>query len=188
MKVLLRWCAAFAAALLAACAGVRPLAPVTAPAPGFELSGRIAVRYQERSFSSAVRWKQNAGNDELWFTAPLGQTIAYLRADAGGATLTNADQQQYRAGSIESLTRSAFGWRFPVAALRYWVIGEPAPQLSLAAVERDGASRITRLQQDDWRVAFDYAAPDARRPARVEVAGAQAVIRLVIDALVTPRP
>ena len=30
----------------------------------------------------------------IWLTAPLGQTIAYMQADAAGATLTNADQRQ----------------------------------------------------------------------------------------------
>ncbi|MBI4191962.1 MAG: outer membrane lipoprotein LolB [Betaproteobacteria bacterium] len=187
MNQLIRCCAALCAAFLAACAGIPPQrAAETAPA--FELAGRIVVRYQDRAFTSALRWRQNAGSDEIWLSAPLGQTIAYLQADAGGATLTAADQQQYRAGSIENLTRSAFGWHFPLAGMRYWVLGQPAPGLTLAAVERDDASRITRLRQDDWRVVFSYADPGAARPLRVEVAGGDAEIRFVIDSLTTPQP
>ena len=173
------------AALLAACATTGALAP-TAP-PEFELAGRIAVRYQERAFSSAVRWKQSAGGDELWLTAPLGQTIAHLQADAHGATLTAPDQKQYRAGSIESLTRSALGWRFPVAGLRYWVLGRPAPQMTLAAADRDSAGRMTRIEQDDWRVSFAYAA-EGTRPSRIDAEGPDAQIRLVIDELTPVAP
>jgi outer membrane lipoprotein LolB len=185
MSPRLRFCATLCVALLAACASTATLAP--AP-PGFELAGRIVVRYQDRGFTSALRWKQNAGGDEIWLTAPLGQTIAYLQADAGGATLTAADQRQFRAGSIESLTKSALGWRFPVAGMRYWVLGRPAPGMLLGAVERDAAYRVTRLGQDDWRIAFHYAEPGATRPSRLEIAGAEAEIRLVIDGLTAAQP
>jgi outer membrane lipoprotein LolB len=188
MRILLRFGAALCAASLAACTTPGRVAPDAAPAPAFELAGRMAVRYQDRAFSSAVRWKQMPGSDELWFTAPLGQTLAHLRADGNGATLTAADQQQYRATSIESLTRSALGWRFPVAGLRYWVLGQPAPQLQLTGVERDGAGRVVRLQQQDLRVAFDYPAADSQRPSRVEIAGDDAQLRLVIDELTLTPP
>ncbi len=187
MSLLIRWGVALAAALLAACAGLAPQR-VIETVPAFELAGRIAVRYQDRGFTSALRWKQNGGSDEIWLTAPLGQTIAYLRADGGGATLTAADQQQYRAGSIESLTGSAFGWRFPVAGMRYWVLGQSAPGMTLAAVERDAADRITRLWQADWQITFNYAGPDVTRPSRIEAAGADAEIRLVIDGLILQQP
>ena len=153
MSSVFRCCAALCAALLAACAGVAPPRAIES-APSFELAGRIVVRYQERGFSSSLRWKQAGGRDDIWLTAPLGQTIAHLEADAQGATLTGADQRQYRAGSIESLTKSAFGWRFPVDGMRYWVFGEAAPGAPPAAVERDDARRLTRLKQDDWQIVF----------------------------------
>lgn len=167
---------------LAACASLAPSgAPVSVPA--FELAGRIAVHYQDRAFTSALRWKQAAGADELWLTAPLGQTIAHLESDAGGATLTGPDQKQYRAGSIESLTQSALGWRLPVNGMRYWVRGQAAPGMMLAALETDGARRITRFLQDDWQVSFGYAAGDATRPSRIDLTNGDAQLRLVIDSL-----
>ncbi len=171
---------------LAACATIAPTVTEIAPAPPFELSGRVAARYQDRVFTSGLRWKQEPGSDEIWFTAPLGQTIAYLQADAGGVTLTAADRKQYRANSIESLTRNALGWRFPVAGMRYWVLGQSAPTMAATAVERDSAGRFTRFQQGDFSVIFNYAEGDATRPLRVEVAGHDAEIRLVIDNLTTP--
>lgn len=183
MSLMFRCCAALCAAFVAACAS----GPAVAPAPAFDLSGRIGVRFQDRSFTSAVLWKQHAGRDEIWLTAPLGKTIAYLHADGDGAMLTAADQRQYRAGSIESLTQNAFGWRFPVAGMRHWVFGRPAPDMASAAVERDEAGRISRLKQDDWQIALSYAGPGAMRPARIEAAGAGAEIRFVIDGF-TPQP
>ena len=186
MRVTFRCGVALAAVLLSACAGVGPRPVATAPA--FELAGRIAVRYQDRGFSSSLRWKQAGGHDDIWLTAPLGQTIAHLEADADGATLTASDQRQYRAGSIESLTKSAFGWRFPVDGLRYWVLGEAAPGAPPAAIERDDVKRIARLTHDDWQIAFNYAAPDAKRPSRLDIVGNDAQIRLVVDTLSRDAP
>lgn len=138
------------------------------------------MRYQDRGFSSAVRWKQTQDRDEIWLTAPLGQTIAFLEADAGGATFTGADQRQFRAGSIESLTKSALGWRFPVAGMRFWVLGQPAAAMPLAAIERDEAGRILNFRQDEWRVAFSYGNAGTQ-PSRLDVVGSDAEIRFVID-------
>ena len=183
MNLMFRGCVALCAAFLAACAA----GPAVAPVPAFDLAGRVAVRYQDRGFTSTVRWKQTGGSDEIWLTAPLGQTIAYLQADAAGAMLTAVDQKQYRASSIESLTRSALGWRFPVAGMRYWVLGQPAPGMALTAVERNDAGRITRFRQDDWQVAFNYAAASLV-PSRLEIVGSDAEIRFVIDSWTPAQP
>lgn len=186
MNRLLRCCGLIAAALLVACAQA-PQHTVE-PGPAFELAGRIAVRAQDKGFTSALRWKQAAGRDELWLTTPLGQTVGYLEADANGATLTASDQRTYRASSIESLTKSAFGWRFPVDGMRYWIFGEAAPGTQAQAIERDGAKRIARLKEGDWQIAFNYSAQDAVRPSRLDIAGNDAEIRVVIDKLTRDAP
>jgi outer membrane lipoprotein LolB len=188
MRSMFRSCAALLfAALLAACAG-NPLAPVPLNSAGFDLGGRMAVRYQDRSFSSALRWKQNADGDEIWLNTPLGQTLAHLQDNRAGATLTTAEQKQYHAQTIESLTQSAFGWRFPLAGLRYWVLGQTAPGVDVTAAERDGAQRLTRFAQAGWQVAFEYADAAARRPSRLELTGSDAHIRLVVDSLEMAQP
>jgi outer membrane lipoprotein LolB len=186
MSSTFRCCAALCTLLLAACAGMAPTQPVQ-NAPAFELAGRIVVRSQGRGFSSSLRWKQAAGRDEIWLTAPLGQTIAYLQADADGATFTGADQRQYRAGSIENLTNSALGWRFPVAGMRYWVHGQPATGIAVAGVERDEAGRIIRLRQDPWEVAFVYVSTGAA-PSRLEMVNGDVTIRFAIDERTAVQP
>ncbi len=175
------------AALLGACAG-NPLAPVPASTIGFELAGRMSVRYQERAFSSALRWKQSAAGDEIWLNTPLGQTLAYLQDGRDGATLTTAEQKQYRAQSIESLTQSAFGWRFPLAGLRYWALGQVAPGVASSALVRDAGNRLTRFTQADWQLVFEYADSAATRPSRLDLTGSDAQIRLVIDSLDMAQP
>jgi outer membrane lipoprotein LolB len=187
MALMFRCCALLVVALLAACAG-NPLAPVPANTAGFDLAGRMAVRFQERSFSSALRWKQAADSDEIWLNTPLGQTLAHLQDDRNGATLTTAEQKQYHAQSIESLTQSALGWRFPLAGLRYWVLGQTAPGVAHSGLALDATNRITAFTQADWQVTLEYTDTAALRPSRLEVTGNDAHMRLVIDRLEMAKP
>ena len=187
MPLISRCCACFLALLLGACAS-DPLSPVPDSTTGFDLAGRMAVRSRDSAFSSALRWKQGGGADEIWLNTPLGQTQAHLQQDRRGAILTTAEQKQHRAASIESLTQTAFGWRFPLAGLRYWVLGQVAPGVPAQALTRDERGRIVSLRQADWDIAFEYAEPEAMRPARLDLAGAGAQVRLVIDRLELAQP
>jgi outer membrane lipoprotein LolB len=187
MKRVFRRCTFLAVTLLAACAEIAPQ-PDQFPVPPFELSGRILVNDEEHRFSGQVRWERANGTDDIWLGAPLGQTVAHLHADRGGATLTAADQRSYSAGSIEALTQRALGWRFPAAALRHWVLGEPSPGLPVSEVERDGSQRFVAFTQPPWRVTLAYREDAASQPSRVDVAGNGATMRLVIDAISLNKP
>lgn len=187
MRSTIRCCVLLVAALLAACAA-NPLATVPRSNSGFDLAGRMAVRYQDRTFSSALRWKNSAEGDEIWLNTPLGQTLAYLQDNSAGATLTTAEQKQYHAQSIESLTHSALGWSFPLAGLRYWVLGQTAPGIALTGVVEGENKRVKSFFQAGWQVAIEYADIAATRPSRLDLAGSDGTIRLVIDQLDRAQP
>ncbi len=166
--------------MLAACA--LPLRTAPEPSPGFTLNARVVVKGRDVAFASGLRWVASEREDELWLNTPLGQTLAYLKRDSGGATATTADQTQYRAGSLESLMRSALGWELPVAGLRYWVLGRATPSPAPTDAARDARGRLTVLAQDGWRVSFEYDG-DALQPLRVQGTRAGAEFRLAIDTL-----
>ena len=181
---LVKPCAAAAAgALLAACAALSPAPEVSRAPVRFDLLGRVAVNYDGRAFTSSVRWQHAPERDEIWLLTPTGQTLAYIVDDAGGATLTGADQKQYRASNVESLTRQALGWELPLARLGYWVRGEAAPGPAPEDVLRDERSRLAALTQDGWRIAFVHYPPGEQGglPRRLDLASGVHEIRLVVD-------
>ena len=166
---------------LAGCAAMAP-PPVASDAP-FDILGRVAVNFEGRAFSSNVRWQHAAAREEVWLLTPLGQTLAHIVSDATGATLTAADQQQYRAANVESLTRQALGWELPLARLTWWVRGEAVPGSPPANAERDDRSRLTLLEQDGWRIAFVNYPPGEQRglPRRLDLKSGVQEIRFLID-------
>ncbi|HSN41508.1 MAG TPA: lipoprotein insertase outer membrane protein LolB [Burkholderiales bacterium] len=178
------WCVLAVAAAVSACATLAPESgvPPVSPAP-FDLSGRVLVSYGGRAFSSGVRWQHAPARDEIWLLSPVGQTLAYIVGEADGATLTAADQKQYRAASVESLTRQALDWELPLARLQYWVQGRPVPSSVPDAIGRAADGRLTALTQDGWRIAFVNYPPAEHGglPRRLDLSSGAYEIRLVID-------
>lgn len=168
---------------LSGCASVQPLPQNAGRAANFDLLGRVLVHYEGNAFSANVRWMHAADADEIWLMTPTGQTLAQMREDATGATLTAADQTQYRAGRVESLTKQGLGWELPMARLQHWIRGTPVPNNPAEIIERDAAGKIRQLAQDGWKITYEYypAAENQGLPRRMEVVGATQTLRLVID-------
>ncbi len=176
----LRASVVFAALLgLAACASLGERAAV----PDFDVLGRVFVGYEGPSFSSNLRWRHAGGDDQIWLMTPLGQTIAYIEDGVRGAALTSADQQQYHAASVESLTKRALGWELPLSQLRYWVRGEEVPGVPSHGVQRAADGQLLELAQAGWKITFTPPAASAgnRFPQRLQLTNGTQQIRLVVD-------
>lgn len=172
---MIRFLAAGAASLwLAACATLVPPQPLpqlaSAPA-AFEMSGRISVRMAERSEIARLRWTRR-GSEDLWIIAsPLGNEVARIRSDAGGAELTGLSEA--RAASFAELTERLLGVPLDPAELASWLHGKVPAQVaggwevtldeSQRAGEVDLARRLTarrgevvvRVVVDDYRALED---------------------------------
>src|SRR5581483_3907940 len=130
---------------LAACATLpEPSAP---PAEGgFELHGRVAVRYGADGASGNIAWRHSGDADDLLITSFLGQGVARIHRTGGEVQLV-AEGKEHRAPDAETLTERVLGWRLPLAGLPDWVQGRPAPG-GAAQVRREGG-RLVAFVQDD---------------------------------------
>jgi len=161
-----------AAVLLGACAA---LSEAPLPNGGFELSGRVAVRYGKEALSGRIFWRHSDGADELLITSPLGQGLARVTRARGGFLLVAGDGKEYRAADAESLTEQALGWRLPLAGLADWVQGRPNPGMPSETLGDTGRD----FRQDGWLVAYE----DFRdgRPLRLRLTREGLEIRLIVD-------
>ena len=173
----LRVLAAAALGALAACAEL----PFLQPTAGleFQLSGRIAVRYDDQGSSGSIAWRHRAVGDEMLITSPLGQGVARIERQGGLVTVTGSDGRVYRAHDAESLTEQVLGFRVPLAGLSDWVRGNPAP--GPAHETRDAHGRLSELEQDGWRIYYLAYAADGGLPARLRLVYPGLELRLAID-------
>lgn len=170
--------------LLAACAA--PRAPQRLPQSNlgiesFALSGRVAVRADDRGYSATLRWKHRADADSLRLFSPLGNVIAQVEVDTRGAVLITGDRKEYRSDDVQALTRQVLGWDLPLSGLQHWVLGRADPALPVQSEARDAVNRLTRLSQNDWRISYLEYAGDSALPVRMALAHDRLSLRLVVD-------
>ncbi|HSH07733.1 MAG TPA: lipoprotein insertase outer membrane protein LolB [Burkholderiales bacterium] len=151
-----------------------------ADARGFELSGRIAVRYGAEAAGGQLRWRHDRGGDEMLISSPLGQGLARIQRDGEAVKLTTADGREYRAADAEELTHRVLGFRVPLAALPDWVQGRAARDMAVTQAQRDAQGRLVLLEQAGWRIEFLAYADDAARPTRLRLTYPALELRLVI--------
>lgn len=167
--------------LLTAC--ITPKLP-PAPDKGFSATGRLSIRSGNDAHYANFGWQSAPDNDRLSFANPLGQTVAELEVMYQEdvpvyAVLRDADGQA-QSGEPETLLYEATGMQLPVAGLRWWLQGLPAPGICQEKETEQGH----QIEQDGWRViASDYteSAPLRRGPHKVELTRDNITVRIVIS-------
>lgn len=146
------------ALLLAGCALVPmvPSRPAAQEIQQFSFVGRLAVRQGETRHHVNIDWRHDTRHDEILLTTPLGQGVAELVRDAGGARLTLADKRRYVAEDWSALSRQVFGFALPLGASARWLLGDIAATEGwrVTVVEREAEQAgalptVIELERDD---------------------------------------
>jgi len=154
-------------------------------------SGRFAANYERYGRPEGVQgtfhWEERGGNVRLDLVSPLGQTLAVVTSTPSGATLDLPNQPPRNAPEVDSLMENALGFALPVAGLRDWLHGKPAPGTPANAT-RDAQGRLATLAQNGWSVRYvDWQQPadQSTQPRRIDLDRAGDAspmsVRLVID-------
>ncbi|MEP6609852.1 MAG: outer membrane lipoprotein LolB [Burkholderiaceae bacterium] len=121
----------------------------------------------------------------LELSSPLGNTLARIEVEPGGARATAAHMHEVRDTDVDALTQQLLGWPLPVSGLADWLEGQPAPQRT-ARVERE-SGRVALIEQDGWTIRIPEYSESPTRPRRLmlerpSTANAPSVsLRLVVD-------
>ena len=148
-----------AAALAGACAQFEPRPP--AGPLEFQLTGRLAARYNGESFTGNVTWSHAQQGDEMLISSPLGQGVARIVRDHEGVILRTAEPREYRASDAETLTQKALGFRLPLLGLGDWVRARPSAD-SPAVTQSNDNGTLKLLEQRGWRI--EYLEYEGERP------------------------
>lgn len=158
--------------------GDGPVSGVTA----WEFEGRAVMRQGKRSWRVDMRWQQHADDYQISLMSLLGQQLARLYGRRGEVILQRPDQAAVRAGGPAELLAREFGWDIPVQGLRYWVLGNAAPD-TVSSGRRDQYGYYRVLDQQGWHIVFDryQLVENAWLPGRLALERDGLKVKLVID-------
>ena len=147
------------------------------------LDGRIAIQRETEGWFASLHWLQRGSAYQLQVSGPAGQGAARLSGDDTGVTLTLGNGTAYHALRPEALLAAHLGWQVPVAGLRYWIRGLPAPSSREESRQLDVMGRLVALRQDGWKIRFErYTAVGALElPGRVVLESPPLAVRIVAD-------
>lgn len=120
----------------------------------WRLQGRVGIETSQDSGSATLTWEQEGEDYAMRIMAPLAQGTFELKGDPGSVTLRGPDNQTTTAADPQALMQEKLGWSLPVAGLKYWVRGIPAPGRPVKQIRIDAAGRMLDLQQDGWRISI----------------------------------
>ena len=146
----------------------------------WRITGRLGIQTGHEGWHVSLDWQQQDGDYTIRITAPLGQGSLLLEGGTAGVTLQTSDGETLRAKDPGLLLYQQLGWKVPVASLRYWVLGLPAPGDAVESLDEYG--RLSHLSQSGWEIEFlDYEVQqNVELPSRVFVTNHLAKVRLVI--------
>lgn len=148
----------------------------------WQLSGRIAVRTEEEAAHGRLQWRQEGEQFDVRISGPFGSGTVRLAGDPAGATLWIDRKEPVRSSDPEILLYYQTGWWIPLGALRYWVLGMPAPQIEYER-KLDAHGRIELLRQSGWEIRFlDYEQRNGLElPGRIFVSKGDGEVKVVVQ-------
>ncbi|MDE2219347.1 MAG: outer membrane lipoprotein LolB [Gammaproteobacteria bacterium] len=137
----------------------------------FTLNGQLAAATANEGFSASVNWLQRGASSEVLLRAPLGVGGARLAYDGSRLHVTASDGSQLEGEAARAELVRLLGFEPPLANLRYWLLGVPAPAEPAVVEILDDSQRLARLQQADWQVDYGDYLPSGKLwlPRRVSI-------------------
>lgn len=190
-----------AVAVLAVAGGCATMPPPGAPADdwparraalqaldAWTLDGRIAVAAGENGFSGGFDWAQQGERSDVALSGPMGAAGMELHVDGESLTV-DLRGETYAGEAARRLVEERIGpgLGLPVAEMRYWLVGAPAPAGGFEETLGDDR-RLASLAQAGWQVRYErYDAVGALAlPARIEMSTAGLRLRVVVSSWRVP--
>ena len=148
------------------------------------LNGRLAVAGdQVEDAQGKISWRQSDEQYRLNVRGPFGVGATRITGDSTGVEVRNK-KGRFSAENPEAALRQQLGWDVPLGALRFWVLGRPAPE-GFADLRFDAEGQLLSMEQQGWLVSYlEYARSKADAvslPRRLMATREGVAVRLAVD-------
>ena len=146
-------------------------------------SGRVAVQVPDDGWTATLRWRQRDDDYRIQLSGPFGQGAVRIDGSASMVVLRTADGRERRAATPEQLIAAELNAKVPVSLLRFWILGRPAPAVTVEELEVDEAGHLQRLAQAGWLITYQqYEAHEAGAlPTKLAIGQENSTARFVLD-------
>lgn len=149
----------------------------------YSLAGRVAVAANGQGFTASLRYAQQPHRSDLALDGPLG--IGGLRVSLEGESLaisTSRGEKLDGPAAREELERR-LGFALPLAELRWWLLGVPAPDAASESNRDVTNGEIHDFTQAGWKVSIQSRAPGMgfALPQRLTAEREGARMKLVVE-------
>lgn len=148
----------------------------------WKLEGRVAVNTDDESWQANLTWRHDKHEDRLRLFGPFGQGAISVTVNKRYIAITEANGKTLRSDDPEALLRQRLGFPVPLSALRFWVLGIPAPNQEHVS-KFDELGRLSALRQYDWDVGYQRYVDTGRAvlPSYMNVKKDRLKLKLVVD-------
>lgn len=149
----------------------------------FALHGRVAISTPGAGFNASLRWQQQGEVSQVSLDGPLGVGGAQIEVGHGNFALRTSRGEHLEGDAARVALEQRLGFPLPLAELRYWIRGVPAPGVAADEVLDEGRQRITRLVQQGWAIDYNEYLEGAAGslPRRVSAQRGDTRVRVVVD-------
>ena len=145
------------------------------------LNGRMAVASGSEGFSGGLSWRQDGEQAEIELRGPMGGRAISIRVKGEAISVTDGNGTTVDGDDARDLVARHIGTALPIAELRYWLVGAPAPGSPHEESIGDD-QRLARLDQRGWRVGYSSyrGVGDLVLPSRMEITTAGLRLRVAV--------
>jgi len=119
----------------------------------WQIKGSLGVIYKNKSDIVSFNWQEQRDNYQIELFGPLNIGAATIIGNNDGVTLQASNKKFFQAKTAEKLLYQQFGWKLPVANMRYWIFANPAPH-KITTAEFDSYNHLIFLEQQGWLITF----------------------------------
>lgn len=150
----------------------------TSSLTSWDLSGAIAARNKQKSWTASLNWLQQGPNSyQIRLMGPLGGGTVMIEKHNGIITFRDGPKT-ISSTDADKLLFTQTGVRLPVSHLYYWVRGVPAPGQTHA----DSRHQVSQFNQDGYNIMYSQymKVRELVLPSKIKLEGHGVVIKLVI--------
>lgn len=123
----------------------------------YGLDGRVAVAANGQGFSASLRYAQLADRTDLSLNGPLGIGGLRVKLDGEDLEIATSRGENLDGAAARAELERRLGFALPLHALRWWLLGIPAP--GEAVIDAADTGEIQTFSQEGWNVSIQTRAP-----------------------------